>query len=285
MSRGSEDLVSDLGSSTAVAEQLTKHFKSGPDTVRAVDGVSFRLPRGKMVALQGASGCGKSTLLTLIGALDKPDSGRLIVDGIDVAQLGGSGEVAYRRLKVGFVFQMFNLVPQLSAIENVMLPMELAGAGNSGTLQARAAALLGWVGLPPDRHNRRPSRLSGGEQQRVAIARALANDPPVILAAEATPNLDSKTGALIVQLLRSLRGEDRTILIATHDEAIAKEADFVIVMKDGHLFASEPKLEEQPTKPLPKLEEQPTKPLSEGPPRPDRAFWDSLRRGLDELGR
>ena len=221
----------------AIAEELTKHFKSGPAVVRAVDGVGFRLPRGKMVALRGPSGCGKSTLLNLIGALDRPDSGRLIVDGVDVSRLSGGGEVAYRRRKVGFVFQQFNLVPQLSATENVTLPMEFVG-GTNGTSKSRARELLRRVGLAQDRHERRPAKLSGGEQQRVAIARALANEPPIILADEPTANLDSKTGRLIVELLRSFRKEGRTVIIATHDTDIAAEADIILEMRDGRLVAS-----------------------------------------------
>jgi putative ABC transport system ATP-binding protein len=204
-----------LSEETAVAEKLTKHFKSDAGDVRAVRGVSFRLPRGKMVALRGPSGCGKSTLLNLIGALDKPDSGTLIVDGTDVAHLSGSGEVNYRRKKVGF-----------------------AGGESDATVQARAAELLQRVGLPADRNLRRPLKLSGGEQQRVAIARALANDPPLLLADEPTANLDSATGALIIGLLRSLRDYDCTVLIATHDEAIANEADVILEMRDGQLVGA-----------------------------------------------
>ncbi len=218
----------------AVAEGLTKHFKTGSLTVRAVDGVSFRLPRARIVALRGPSGCGKSTLLNLIGALDRSDSGQLTVDGVDVSNLSGGGEVAYRRRKVGFVFQQFNLMPQLSAIENVTLPMEFVGASN-GASRARATELLERVGLTEERHDRRPAKLSGGEQQRVAIARALANDPPVVLADEPTANLDSKTGRLIVELLHSLRSENRTVVIATHDEAIAAKADLILEMSDGRL--------------------------------------------------
>ncbi len=219
----------------AVAESLTKHFKSGPVTVKAVDGVSFRLPRGKIVALRGPSGCGKSTLLNLIGALDRPDSGQLNVDGVDVSRLSGGGEVEYRRRKVGFVFQQFNLVPELSAIENVTLPMEFVGTGTYGASQMRARELLGRVGLAQDQHKRRPAKLSGGEQQRVAIARALANDPPIVLADEPTANLDSETGRLIVELLRTLRSENRTVIIATHDDAIAAKADLILEMRDGRL--------------------------------------------------
>ncbi len=221
----------------AAAEGLTKHFKSGPVVVKAVDGVSFRVPRGRIVALRGPSGCGKSTLLNLIGALDRPDSGRLDVDGVDVSRLRGGGEVAYRRRKVGFVFQQFNLMPELSAIENVTLPMEFVGATNSAS-QVRARELLGRVGLAQDRHRRHPAKLSGGEQQRVAIARALANDPPVVLADEPTANLDSKTGQLIVELLHSLRTDNRTVIIATHDDAIAAKADLILEMRDGRLVAA-----------------------------------------------
>lgn len=223
------------GNGLAVAKSLVKHFKSGPVTVKAVDGVSFQLPRSAVVALRGPSGCGKSTLLNLIGALDRPDSGRLTVDGVDVAKLSGRSEAAYRRRKVGFVFQQFNLVPYLSALENVTLPMELAGASSNGSAKLRARELLGQVGLTQDRLERRPAKLSGGEQQRVAIARALANDPPLILADEPTANLDSKTGALIINILRSLRDEGRTVLIATHDDAIANEADVILEMRDGQL--------------------------------------------------
>ena len=221
-----------------MAERLTKHFKSGPIVVKAVDDVSFRLPQGRIVALRGPSGCGKSTLLNLIGALDRPDSGELSVDGVDVSRLNGSGEVAYRRRKVGFVFQQFNLLPELSAIENVTLPMEFTGGTTNGASRVRARELLGRVGLAEDWHRRHPSKLSGGEQQRVAIARALANDPPIILADEPTANLDSGTSQLIVELLQSLRTEKRTVLIATHDEAIAAKADLILEMRDGRLIES-----------------------------------------------
>jgi len=218
----------------AIAEGLTKHFPSGGRTVRAVDGVDFRITRGRMVALRGPSGCGKSTLLNLIGALDKPDSGQLQVDGVDVRRLSGGREVSYRRRKVGFVFQQFNLIPQLSALENVTLPMELAG-DNGRNSSDLARQLLRQVGLDDGLHDRRPARLSGGEQQRVAIARALANDPPIILADEPTANLDSKTGRLIIELLQALRGDQRTVIIATHDVDIASRADSVLEMMDGQI--------------------------------------------------
>jgi ABC-type lipoprotein export system ATPase subunit len=230
MSDGATTLTA---ANTAVVEHVSKFFPSGGGQVKAVDDISFTVPRGKLVVLRGPSGCGKSTLLNLMGALDKPDSGTIMVDGVDVAKLGGASEVEYRRRKVGFVFQMFNLMPQMSAIENVTLPMELAGGQNH--MKERAQALLGRVGLAEDRWIRRPFKLSGGEQQRVAIARALANDCPLILADEPTANLDSKTGGLIVQLLRDLANDNRTVLIATHDDSIARQADVVMEMRDGQM--------------------------------------------------
>ena len=220
----------------AVAEKLSKRFKSGSSVIQAVDQVDLRLPRGQLAALKGPSGCGKSTLLNLLGALDRADDGRLEVDGVVVTALRGGREVAYRRDKVGFVFQQFNLIPHLSALENVTLPMELAGMA-APRARARGKELLARVGLGPDKHGRRPAKLSGGEQQRVAIARALANDPPIVLADEPTANLDSKTGRLIVELLQSLRREDRTVIIATHDSAIAAGADVVLEMNDGRITA------------------------------------------------
>jgi len=225
-----------MSDDTAVVTNVVKYFASGPTTVRAVDGVTFQLPRGKMVALRGPSGCGKSTLLNLLGALDKPDRGSLVVDGEDVAKLSGAAEVRYRRTKVGFVFQMFNLMPSLSAIENVTLPMELAGKLSKADRVKKAESLLSLVGLAPDRFLRRPTRLSGGEQQRVAIARALANDPALILADEPTANLDSTTGAQVIKLLRKLADENQTVVIATHDNSIAQQADLVISMRDGKLL-------------------------------------------------
>ena len=219
----------------AIAEELTKHFKSGPAVVRAVDGVGFRLPRGKMVALRGPSGCGKSTLLNLIGALDRPDSGRLIVDGVDVSRLSGGGEVAYRRRKVGFVFQQFNLVPQLSATENVTLPMEFVG-GTNGASRSRARELLRRVGLAQDRHERRPAKLSGGEQQRVAIARALANEPAILLMDEPTGRLDSESGRRVLELIQALRRQRRlTVVLVTHDTGVAARADRIVRMLDGRM--------------------------------------------------
>jgi ABC-type lipoprotein export system ATPase subunit len=224
--------VSEEDGAAVAAEDLVKYFKMGPATVKAVDHVTFRLPRGKMTALSGPSGCGKTTLLNLIGALDKPTSGRITVEEVDVGGLNGRREVDYRRHRVGFVFQAFNLLPQLSAIENVTLPMELAGKSQRHTA---ASYLLKRVGIDYDRHRHHPSKLSGGEQQRVSIARALANDPWVILADEPTGNLDAQTGRLIVDLLQELGREGRTVVVATHDASIADRADMVLEMLDGRL--------------------------------------------------
>jgi len=213
-------------------DKLIKHFKSGGSTVPAVDDVSFSLPRGRMIAIKGASGSGKSTLLNLIGALDKPTSGTIVVDGVDVSQIHGRGEVKYRLSKVGFVFQSYYLVPNMSALENVMLPMELMGTKRKER-QVKARELLERVGIDDPHQARRPTRLSGGEQQRVAIARALANDPSIILGDEPTGNLDSKTGKRIVEILYSLTKEGKTVIVATHSTEIATRADIVLEMTDG----------------------------------------------------
>jgi ABC-type lipoprotein export system ATPase subunit len=215
-----------------VVDGLVKQFTSGSVIVPAVDGVSFRLPRGKMIAIRGPSGCGKTTLLNLLGALDKPTAGSIVVDGINVSEIHGRGEVKYRLKKVGFVFQSYYLIPNLTALENVMLPMDLLGMKRNGQ-EVKARQLLEKVGIDASHQARRPTRLSGGEQQRVAIARALANDPAIILADEPTGNLDSKTGKRIVGLLHGLTQEGRTVIVATHSADIAARADVILEMEDG----------------------------------------------------
>ena len=216
----------------AVAEGLTKHFKSGPVTVKAVDGVSFRLPRGKIVALRGPSGCGKSTMLNLIGALDRPDSGQLNVDGVDVSRLSGGGEVEYRRRKVGFVFQNFNLIGSLTAEQNVALPLKLAGRRPS---RDEVQDVLTQVGLG-DRLRHKPRQLSGGQQQRVAIARALVTKPTVLLADEPTGALDSSGARTVLGMLRSMVDDGgQTIVMVTHDPIAAASADQVLFLSDGRV--------------------------------------------------
>ena len=215
---------------------LEKHFRSGGNEVKAVDGVTIGFPRGKMIAIRGSSGSGKTTLLNLIGALDRPSAGSIVVDGVDVSKVNGNAEVKYRLQKVGFVFQAYCLIPSLSALENAMMPIELLNPKDKQRVE-KAQKLLERVGIDQNRQARRPAKLSGGEQQRVAIARALANDPPIILADEPTGNLDSKNGKRIVELLRSLTKDGKTVLIATHDADIAASADIKIEMVDGKIMS------------------------------------------------
>ena len=218
-------------------QKLEKHFRSGGNDVKAVDGVTIGFPRAKMIALRGSSGSGETTLLNLIGALDRPTSGSIIVDGVDVSKAHGNAEVKYRLQKVGFVFQAYCLIPNLSALENAMMPIELLNPRDKERRE-KAQKLLERVGIDQTRQMRRPAKLSGGEQQRVAIARALANDPPIILADEPTGNLDSKNGKRIVELLRSLTKDGKTVLIATHDADVAASADIKIEMVDGKIVST-----------------------------------------------
>ena len=218
---------------------LSKTFGSGDTEVRAVDGVTFSVPTGVFAAVVGRSGSGKSTLLSLLGALDEPTSGTIEVDGAVISTGTDRQLVRYRRNQIGFVFQSYNLIPNLSAVQNVMLPMELAGVARAERRQ-RAQALLDQVGLGGAKQQRRPAKLSGGEQQRVAIARALANRPKLVLADEPTGNLDSKTGRVIVDLLRGLaRSEATTILAVTHDLRIAQSTDMTFELEDGKLVAGQ----------------------------------------------
>ena len=214
---------------------LKKVFKADGGEVVAVKNVSFELPDGQFASIIGKSGSGKSTLLSLLGALDKPTEGSIKVGDKDIATLSDSALIAYRCKKIGFIFQSYNLVPNLSALENVMLPMEFAGVRKAKRID-RAKDLLAQVGLEEDQQKRRPSRLSGGQQQRVAIARALANNPQLILADEPTGNLDSATGKMIFDLLHNLaRSENTTILVVTHDLDIAGRTDQTFTLTDGKL--------------------------------------------------
>jgi len=217
-----------------VTENLTKIYTDGAP-VRALDGVTLEIGAGEFVAITGPSGSGKSTLLNLIGTLDRPTSGRVVVDGVDVGTLRGNALADFRRERIGFVFQMFHLVPTLTALENVMLPLIPYRRGLKFRLEERAQELLEAVGLG-DRLHHLPGQLSGGEQQRVAIARALINTPKVILADEPTGNLDSRAGAEIVALLRQLNRERGvTVLVATHNEAVAQAADRILRLRDGRV--------------------------------------------------
>jgi putative ABC transport system ATP-binding protein len=214
---------------------LTKNFKSGDITVRAVNDVSFSVPTGKFVSIVGRSGSGKSTLLSLLGALDKPSSGSIEIEGTDITKLRDHELIKYRGQAIGFVFQNYNLVPNLSALENVMLPMEYAKIPKKVRLE-RAEQLLQQVGLTEEKHARKPGRLSGGEQQRVAIARALANKPKLILADEPTGNLDYQTGKMVFDLLHNLsKTAKTTIIVVTHDLDIAGKTSQTFKLADGKL--------------------------------------------------
>ncbi|MET0895056.1 MAG: ABC transporter ATP-binding protein [Acidimicrobiia bacterium] len=218
---------------------LTKTFQSGDSKVTAVDNVSFTAPDGRFAAVVGRSGSGKSTLLSLLGGLDKPTSGTIDVDGTVISSGSDRQLIQYRRNRVGFVFQSYNLIPNLSAVENVMLPMEFAGISRNDR-RARAVELLDQVELNDNKQDRRPGKLSGGEQQRVAIARALANHPKLILADEPTGNLDRKTGNAIFSLLHGLaRSENTTIIVVTHDLSIAGRTDLTFEMEDGSLTTTD----------------------------------------------
>ncbi|HUR63702.1 MAG TPA: ABC transporter ATP-binding protein [Candidatus Thermoplasmatota archaeon] len=203
--------------------------------VVAVADVSLSLPPAAFVAIVGKSGSGKSTLMALLGALDRPTAGSIVVEGHDIAQLSDRDLTSYRANHVGFVFQAYNLIPNLTALQNVMLPLEFRGAKRAFRRQ-QAELLLGMVGLDAGKHHKRPATLSGGEQQRVAIARALANKPRIVLADEPTGNLDSETGALIIDLLRRLsRSERMTVVAVTHDAAIKERCDQWFELRDGRI--------------------------------------------------
>lgn len=219
-----------------VTEDLTKVYGDGV-MVRALSGVNLEVACGEFLIVTGPSGSGKSTLLNLIGTLEEPTAGRVWVDGMEVSTLRGNLLADFRREHIGFIFQLFNLVPVFSALENVMLPLIPYRRQCAFDLRARAHELLEVVGLEKRAHHL-PAQLSGGEQQRVAIARALVNEPDIVLADEPTGNLDSWTGAEIVALLRRLNEvREVTTVLATHDTTIAHEADRVVRLKDGSLVS------------------------------------------------
>jgi putative ABC transport system ATP-binding protein len=220
-----------------VAKDLVKLYRMGDETVHALDGVTINIPRGDYCAIVGPSGSGKSTLMNMIGGLDTPSEGQLIVDGLDVGELDDAGLAEFRNRKVGFVFQSFNLLPRLTALENVELPMIYGGVAPRERRE-RAAELLARVGLG-DRIAHRPTQLSGGQQQRVAIARALAGRPALLLADEPTGALDTQTGRDIMALFSELNGEGATVLIVSHDLEVAANARRIIEMRDGKIVRDE----------------------------------------------
>ncbi len=211
---------------------LTKVYGSAEQEVRALDGVDLTVAPGEFVAVMGPSGCGKSTLLNLLGGLDSPTSGQVFVDGADLTTLPDDRLTELRRRRIGFVFQFFNLIPVLDAVENAALPLTLDGASGA---EKTATGWLTRVGLADRLHNR-PDQLSGGQQQRVAVARALSTDPALVLADEPTGNLDSKAGTEIAELLSQVAREwHRSVLMVTHDPRIASYAQRLVLMQDGRV--------------------------------------------------
>jgi putative ABC transport system ATP-binding protein len=212
--------------------EVSRTVTSGAGPLTILHPTSFRIESGQTVAITGPSGSGKSTLLGLLAGLDSPNTGRVVIDGVNITALGEEALAKLRGEKIGIVFQFFHLIPSLTALENVLVPMELAGLADA---RSRAASLLHDVGLTGRGHHY-PSQLSGGEQQRVAIARALANDPPILLADEPTGNLDSGTGHQVIDLLLSVnRTQGRTLVLVTHDRELAAMADEVIALRDGRV--------------------------------------------------
>ena len=227
-------LATALSSTMLIAKELTKEYRSGDHQLTVLRDVSFSIPQGAFVAIVGPSGSGKTTLLGLLAGLDTPTRGTVVLDGADLAGMDEDARARLRGAKVGFVFQTFQLIPTLTAAENVQVPLELRGENGA---DVRARELLGRVGLG-DRLHHFPNQLSGGEQQRVAIARAFSNAPRILFADEPTGNLDTDTGGRIVELLESLNRESNTtVVLVTHDLSLAGRAQRIIRLSDGAVVA------------------------------------------------
>lgn len=217
---------------------VEKEYDLGNMKLKVLNGINLKIKRSETVAIMGPSGSGKSTMLHMLGCLDRPTKGKVVIDGVDVSKLNDDELAKIRREKIGFIFQFFYLIPSLTALRNVELPMTFVGK-NSKNREARAKELLKMVGLE-SRMNHLPSQLSGGESQRVAIARAIANDPQIILADEPTGNLDSASGKGIIELLVNLNKEKKvTIITVTHDPSIARHMKRIINLKDGKILRDE----------------------------------------------
>ncbi|MBP1474364.1 ABC transporter ATP-binding protein [Frateuria sp. MAH-13] len=214
-------------------EAVTRHYRVGDQTIAALDGVSFTVPRGQFTAIVGPSGSGKSTLLNMLGCLDRPDSGRYLLEDVDVSTFDDERASEFRNRRIGFVFQSFHLLPRLSVLENAMLPARFLRGSGEG-LAARARALLERMGL--SRHlEHRPGQLSGGQMQRVAIARALLMNPALLLADEPTGNLDSKSAADVLSLLDEVHAQGQTVVMVTHDADVAARAQRQVGIRDGRV--------------------------------------------------
>ncbi len=235
--QGSSAVGADLAVDKVIEiENLTKIFHLGEVEVRALNGVSLTIERGEFVAIMGASGSGKSTLMNILGCLDRPSGGRYLLEGVEVASLPEEELAAIRSRRIGFIFQMFNLLARTSALENVELPLFYSGWAGDG--EKRARELLHLVGLE-GRELNAPNQLSGGQQQRVAIARALINQPAILLADEPTGNLDTESSLEIMKLLRDLNQQGRTIVLITHEADIAGFAQRVVRLRDGVIVSDE----------------------------------------------
>lgn len=215
-------------------DNVSKVYEEGENVVRAMDGVSFEIKEGDFAAIMGPSGSGKSTLLSVLGVLNTPTGGKVLIDGIPVYELPAEKQADFRSEYLGFIFQAFQLIPYLTAGENVMLPLSITKLSNAEQ-EKISGEVLEMVGLG-DKINRLPDQLSGGEIQRIAVARALVNEPPIILADEPTGNLDSKNADGVIELLKKLNERGKTVVMVTHDKSIAKHADYIIQIKDGKIL-------------------------------------------------
>jgi putative ABC transport system ATP-binding protein len=234
-----------------VAKDLTKEYQSGSQALAVLKDVSFEIPQGALVSIVGPSGSGKTTLLGLLAGLDTPSRGQVFYDRVDITRLDEDARAKLRGERVGFIFQSFQLIPTLTALENVQVPLELRGDSNAGP---RARELLARVGLA-DRLDHFPAQLSGGEQQRVAIARAFVNAPRILFADEPTGNLDSDTGAKIVQLIEELnKSSGSTVVIVTHDVGLAARTNRMIRLSDGRVVEDTEKQKADPSRSLPSSE-------------------------------
>ncbi len=226
------DTRTDIRSVAVIVRTARKYYYMGSEVVKALDGIDLEIRRGEYVSIMGPSGSGKTTLFNVVGGLTKPTEGQIFIDKTDISRLGPNELAWLRCRKIGYIFQTFNLIPIMTALQNVMLPMIFAGT-DRGTREAKGIELLKMVGLA-DRANHKPTELSGGQQQRVAIARAFANDPAIVLADEPTGNLDLKTGMEIIQLMVDMnRKRGVTIMCNTHDLKIIDASDRIVWVRDG----------------------------------------------------